>query len=904
MPHWDFSISSAGLLASFCLAIFSLAPSHCAAAQSEILLYSFDVAVQGNAPQSLVADASGNFYGTTLYDGANGGGTAFKLSPKSAGGYGFTVIYDFGKQAGGSNPGPLTIDSAGNLYGTYTTVTESGVFKLFPSSNGVWRAATIASYSSDAGPIGQLNFDQSGNLYGVNWGNYGTGYGGVYELTPVQQGAWRLSTVYAFTGEEQIQNPNPGLAFDAAGNIYGTTYSGGDPECSGDQRNGTCGIVYELSKNSDGSWTENTLVIFNYENGEYPAGGLVLDSAGNLYGASPYGIGDNCFFGCGGIYELSPNSDGTWTQTILYAFAGSPDAGNPMGVVLDNQGNIFGVSTGGGFSSCGDFGCGAIFELSPEKVGWSEKVVYRFAAGLPGLDPGGDIVIDAAGNFLGTTYKTGPFGSCYYTSGACLGAVYEVSAGSDGEWSATTLYKFAPGKDGSQPSTSLVADSAGNLYGITVHGGDYFATTCPFGCGTLYEISPQPGGGWSENTLYPFPQSVTYGGTNVDGATADLIIDSAGNLYGTSSIGGDLVCNCGYVFEMSPTGNGEWQQKTLYNFLNGSDGEQPAAALTFGLNGQLYGTASTGTGANSSGNVFQLTPNSDGTWTHSVIHSFDGLDGNGPESALVLDSSGNLYGTTASGGNSTSCYGYGCGTVFELIPSSNGTWTESILYSFRGGMDGAYPSGVVRDSAGNLYGTTSAGGKGSTYCDHVVYYSEGCGTVFEVSNSNGHYTKSVIYTFEPEVVPDDGAVPQASVTIDAQGNLYGTTTYGGIITCLFDPGYAYTGCGTVFKLTPQSGGWLKSNLYAFQDTADGYGPVTTPYVDTSGNVFGTTYYGGTAGWGAVYEIPANGSAVSSITKRQALGRRNGFRGVRPKNQVSGAAVRGSWVGNSAAKEIR
>jgi uncharacterized repeat protein (TIGR03803 family) len=909
MPHQDFHFVPSRSVATFLyLAVFTFAASLCAVAQSETVLHSFDVALQGGTPQSLVADAFGNFYGTTLYDGPYSGGTAFRLSPKLTGGYAFTVIYNFGTAEGGYNPGPLTIDSAGNLYGTYTTATGNGVFKLFSASNDVWRAGTIASYSSGAGPIGLLNFDQSGNLYGVNQGSSSTEYGAIYELSPTQQETWTLSTLYAFTGNEQLQNPNSGLAFDKAGNIYGTTSSGGDPECNGwDQRNGTCGVVYQLSKGSDGSWTENTLVSFNYDNGMFPAGGLVFDSAGNLYGASPYGIGDSCSQGCGGIYRVSPNSDGTWTQTILYTFAGSPDAGVPTGVVLDSHGNIFGTSTYGGRSGCGDFGCGAIFEISPLKEGWAEQVIYRFGSSFPGSNPVGGVTLDSAGNLFGTTDDNGPRGNCGYygQSATCLGAVYELSPGSHAQWSATTLYMFTPGSDGLWPTTSLVADSAGNLYGITLNGGNYYSSNCTYyGCGTLYEMSPQPDGGWTESILYPFSQSLAYTGSGAAAATAGLIMDSAGNFYGTSYLFGDPACSCGYVFEISPTGTGGWQQKTLYNFLNGSDGEQPDAALTLGPNGQLYGTASTGTGANYYGNVFQLTPNSDGTWTHSVIYTFHGPDGSGPDSALVLDPAGNLYGTTGGGGFSTLCYGSGCGTIFELTPTSNGSWTESVLYSFGGGVNGSHPSGVVRDSAGNLYGTTASGGKGSAYCNSVNRYYDGCGVVFEVSNINGHWSKSVVYAFEPPVVPDDGAVPQGGVVLDSEGNLYGTTSYGGILTCLLDPGYYPGGCGTVYKLTPQSGGWVKTNLYAFQETADGYEPVAAPYVDAFGNVFGTTLYGGAADWGAVYEIPAANSAVSGAATPHVLRRRNSIRHARPTVRIHGAAAQTKSIPDSSAKEIR
>lgn len=350
---------------------------------------------------------------------------------------------------------------------------------------------------------------------------------------------------------------------------------------------------------------------------------------------------------------------------------------------------------------------------------------------------------------------------------------------------------------------------------------------------------------------------------------AGVTMDRAGNLYGTTFQG--------TVFKMSHAGSG-WILTTLYTFRGGSDGANPASRVVFGPDGTLYGTTSEG-GANGFGTVFNLRPpatvckSTECPWTESIIHNFTGSDGGAPQLGdLVFDAAGNIYGTTSGGG------AHGHGVVFELTPSGGG-WTESVLYSFAGGRDGAVPySGVIFDAAGNLYGTTTLGGA------HSV------GTVYELTPSQSGWSETILFAFDGS---DHSFTPYGGVIFDRQGNLYGTAcggpNGGGTVYELLpsNGGWAYnlvygfsgyagprdaptmdasgnifltdlnTGfaqAGSVFKITPGAGGWTATDLYDFNGDRDGAGPFGNVVLDSDGNIYGTTTLGGTNNLGIVFEI--------------------------------------------------
>jgi uncharacterized repeat protein (TIGR03803 family) len=327
--------------------------------------------------------------------------------------------------------------------------------------------------------------------------------------------------------------------------------------------------------------------------------------------------------------------------------------------------------------------------------------------------------------------------------------------------------------------------------------------------------------GQSETVLYRF---AGYDGTNPYGG---LVADSSGNLYGTTPYGGDGICNgmagCGVVFELVNS-SGTYTEKVLYRFTGGDDGGWPYAGLIADSSGNLYGTAVYG-GAYGNGTVFELVKSS-GTYTEKTLYSFIGGDDGGyPLAGLIADSAGNLYGTTAGGG------GNGKGTVFELVNSS-GTYTEKVLYRFTGGDDGGWPyAGLIADSTGNLYGTTTAGG---------AYRG---GTVFELVNSSGTYTEKVLHSFSDT---PDGAGPTPVLIADSSGNLYGTTNNGG----------GLGGGGTVFELVNSSGTYTEKVLYRFgvYGTFDGAFPYAGLIADSSGNLYGTTRSDVNYGGGTVFEL--------------------------------------------------
>lgn len=358
------------------------------------------------------------------------------------------------------------------------------------------------------------------------------------------------------------------------------------------------------------------------------------------------------------------------------------------------------------------------------------------------------------------------------------------------DWSGkeTVLYRFTGGADGAYPATGLVRDEAGNLYGTTHGGGDVSVSACSFnpGCGVVFKVDPTG----KESVLYAFT-----GGTDGLGASSGLVRDKAGNLYGTAIMGGDLsgVCpgfpapGCGVVFKVDATG----KETVLYTFNGEADGYAPYGDLLRDEAGNLYGAASNGgdvsgfcgdvvlntTGFLGCGTVFKL----DSTGKFTVLHTFHGADGGPfPDGWLVRDNEGNLYGMSGNGGDLSGCSGLGCGVVFKV----DGSGKETVLYRFTGGADGAETfAGVIRDAEGNLYGTTYFGGDLSG-CSGL-----GCGVAFKLDPTG---KESVLHAFTGGA---DGANPNAGLLLGEEGNLYGTASDGGDLSCS-----APSGCGVVFKI--------------------------------------------------------------------------------------------------------
>ncbi|MGD0988753.1 MAG: choice-of-anchor tandem repeat GloVer-containing protein [Candidatus Sulfotelmatobacter sp.] len=370
-----------------------------------------------------------------------------------------------------------------------------------------------------------------------------------------------------------------------------------------------------------------------------------------------------------------------------------------------------------------------------------------------------------------------------------------------------TLHDFAvKGNDGSTVYSTLTLDAAGNLYGTTVDGGRYNS-------GIVFELSPTQSGLWNETILYNFK------GGGGDGANPHSapVFDSAGNLYG-STVGGGLnakLCNsgCGVVYKLAPSGNGAWTETILHEFTGGTDGGVAYAGVVLDGAGNIYGANEIG-GTSGNGVFYELSATS-GSWQEVVFHNFGGKPDVADAYATPAFDAGNIYGTSYGGG------AHGQGAVYELS-QSNGSWTEQVLYSFKGGNDGAEPfAPVIFDQAGNIYGTTAEGG------------TESVGTAFELLVAQG-WKKVILHQFLG-LESGDGANPNGLV-FDAKGNLYGTTVGGGT-----------DNPGTIFKLTPTSHGWKETILYNFTGGNDGAYPSASPTLDSAGNLFGTTLWGGPAG---------------------------------------------------------
>ena len=421
--------------------------------------------------------------------------------------------------------------------------------------------------------------------------------------------------------------------------------------------------------------------------------------------------------------------------------------------------------------------------------------------------------------------------------------------------------------DGEGPASSLTRDGSGNFYGTTALGGANMY-------GTVFELSPSGAGGYNETVLYSFCSVQNCADGN--DPTSTLIFDGVGNLYGTACSGGangqgvPSACGDGFdgygvVFELTPkpgggcpsgsnSGNG-WCETVLYSFKSTPDGASPFSGLTFDPSGNLYGT--TYGGGSGTGTVYELSPNGKGGWSEFVLYSFCAqakcVDGAHPD-GQVQAANGNLYGTTESGGTSEA------GTVFGLSPEPHGGcpsgsytgngWCEAILHNFAGHpTDGNYPSGTpTLDSAGNLYGTTVYGGNGR--CNDVI---QGCGTVWKMTPSGGAYTEKVLHSFQsgPGLfgccfaiqAPD---LPLPGVVLDSSGNLYGMTTYGGTPSYCQEKGKRadVQGCGALFEFVkrPKGTKYTTELLWIFT-LGDGANPLSS-LISVGGNLYGTTYNGG------------------------------------------------------------
>jgi len=741
----------------FALAAFA---TPAAQAQTYTVLHTFQYFPNGALPcASLYRDASGDFYGTTSGGGTYNAGVVFKLDQAGH----ETVLYSFTGGADGGYPcAGVVMDSAGNLYGS---TAQGGISNLYsPGGAGVVYKIDTSGlytvlYTFTGGTGGGVPYavipDAAGNLYGTAafGGVRSPGSGVVFKISPSGQ----ETVLYSFTGKLDGGRPASAVTMDAAGNLYGTTGYGGTYGK---------GVAYKLSP----SGQETVLHSFAYSGdiSHFPSG-VILDAAGNVYGGmvdaiykldpagnftalldlqgqikgSPTGLArdasGNLYFATNGtrkypsgaVFKLETNGN----LAALLGFGGSisPQAGHSNGApILDAAGNLFGMEAFDGTA-------GIVYEI---ETNGKVETLYDFEQARGGTTATSGLIQDAAGNWYGTTVQGG--------GSQNAGVVYKLSpTGQE-----TVLHSFkGESADGASPKTGVVMDQAGNLYGTTAAGGANNQ-------GVVYKLTPSG----KETILHSFT-----GGTD-GGVPNGLAIDSVGNLYGTASQGGIGVSGYqGLVFELDVAGN----FSVLYSFAGFPDGSAPQAGVVLDAAGNVYGTTSSG-GESGDGTIFKIDANGD----YSVLYSLSYSDGSDPVDAPTLDAAGNLYGTCSNGGPNRG------GTLFKLDAAGN----FSVLYSFFGGIGLGSPlAGVVLDAAGNLYGTQAqAGGCPGNYVSPGI-----CGAVYMLDTS-GDY--SVLYNFTGGA---DSASPTAPVALDGAGHLYGTAA--GLFP--YVPGGYPAGGGVAFKIT-------------------------------------------------------------------------------------------------------
>ena len=427
----------------------------------------------------------------------------------------------------------------------------AGLALILVVASGAWATSEKVLYAfhgTDGWGGGSVIVDPAGNLYGttVNGGKMnvcpgdaGLGCGVAFQLKQSANGRWRETVLHAFDGTDGY-NPNGSLILDSAGNLYGTTVHGGSLNgCTGLG----CGVVFQLTPGANGQWTETVVHTFGGTDGAWPFGGLIFDSAGNLYGTASVGGNGACTGGCGVVFELTQGAGGQWTETVLYSFSGSDGEKPTAGLAFDPAGNLYGMTEVGGAH-----GWGTVFKLSPHVEGkWTETVLHSFDQ-TDGSEPGyGRLVFDASGDLYGTTPFGGP---------SNWGTAFKLTPRKDGKWIETVLHFFDRSKvGGGYVSSGLVFDRSGNLRGTAYEGGKY---TCPsngdIGCGVVFQLAPAANGKWTETVLHSF-------GKGRDGAIpGGVSLDPSAHLFGVTEDGGDLggscgqkfYTGCGVVFEITP----------------------------------------------------------------------------------------------------------------------------------------------------------------------------------------------------------------------------------------------------------------------------------------------------------------------------------------------------------------
>jgi uncharacterized repeat protein (TIGR03803 family) len=382
----------------------------------------------------------------------------------------------------------------------------------------------------------------------------------------------------------------------------------------------------------------------------------------------------------------------------------------------------------------------------------------------------------------------------------------------------SVVYSFQGGTDGWGSPAELIGDQAGNLYGMTLYGGNGQCTGSTFsGCGTIFELSPDGKGGWTKTILYNFK-----GQKDGQWPISRLLMDSSGNLFGTTAgagLGHGCPPTCGSAFELTKNSDGTWSFTVLHAFNGGMNGGQPVGGLTTDSAGNLYGTAELG-GKNNVGTLFQLSF-SNGTWTFKRLHSFSGPDGAFPNGSLAVGPDANFYGTAVTGGV------YGGGVLYRLSKDHAGKWIVKGLHSFGSSKDDSgletEPGDIAMDMKGNIYGISKDGPKSTyAYAYRISFGTWKRKNIHQFSRANGDGDRQVNY-----------------LTLDSLGNVFGATG---------------DAPGKVYRLSEQNGKWGEDILHLFEGPPDGMYPGSGLFLDATGNLWGMTNIGGSNNDGTIFEI--------------------------------------------------
>lgn len=701
----------------------------------------------------------------------------------------FAVVHGFSKPPQNPGQGTLVVAADGSCWGTTMYGGTSGLGAIFrvKSDGSDWQ--TVVSFSGTVAPT-KGNLPASGLIKGLDGNFYGTtvsgganNYGSIFVITP----GGSFTTLVDFTGAGGGGNghsPYGGLVQLANGDFYGTTAYGGSHSAGSVFR--YSGGVLQTVAEFDFNGTNNR--------GAYPMAGLVAAADGKLYGTTSQGG----TFGAGVVYQLPVG--GALQALVDFTTNGAVNrgAGSLTNLALGDDQQLYGVTRDGGTG-----GFGTVFKVTTAGV---LTTLMDFSGGDPrGLNPLAPLLKLADGNFLGATTSGGAFGA---------GTLFRVTPAGN----LTTVIDFtnnAAGNRGSAPATGLVRSSDGNFYGATQYGGSHQR-------GTVYRLTPQD----VLATLTDFESlSPDARGSHPWGG---LAAGPDGFLYGMTTGGG--ANELGTVFKIAPDGT----LTTLVEFTGGGGanrGANPFGGLTAGLGGVFYGMTSGG-GANGDGTIFRLTP--DGTLTTLVDFQSNGATNRGasPYGNLTLASDGNFYGVTQLGGAN------GLGTIFRMTPA--GVLTSLVQFSGTGGAaPGSIPyAGLVAGPGGLLYGTTSQGG------------ARDFGTVYAMSLAG---VSMLVFEFTNSATTARGAFPYGGVAVGNDGLLYGTTVVGGT-----------SDVGTLFRLT--TGGAL-TTLVDFTDggaTNRGSNPYAGLVKDATGNLFGTTRFGGANKSGTLFRFVPGGSLTTLV----------------------------------------